>query len=53
MKNAKNMIEMHGDHMSFSEIAMACGIIDQSIFSRIFKQHFGISPTEYRDSLKK
>lgn len=53
MKNAKNMIEMHGEHMSFSEIAVACGIIDQSIFSRIFKQHFGISPTEYRDSLKK
>ena len=53
MQHAKSLIEMHGDGMTLSEIAEACGIIDQSIFSRIFKKHFGISPTEYKESLKK
>ena len=52
MKKAKAMIESRGDVMSFSEVAEACGIIDQSVFSRIFKKHFGVSPTQYRDSLK-
>ena len=53
MKHAKSLIEMHGDSMTLSEIAEACGIIDQSIFSRIFKKHFGISPTQFKESLKK
>jgi len=53
MKHAKSLIEMHGDSMSLSEIAEACGIIDQSIFSRNFKKHFGISPSQYKESLKK
>lgn len=50
MKNAKAMIEMFGKDMSIGEIAERCGILDPSIFSRIFKKHFGISPIQYRDS---
>ena len=53
MKNAKAMIELYGNDISISEIAEKCGIIDPSIFSRIYKKHHGISPTQYRDSLKK
>ena len=48
MKNAKAMIDLYGDEMSIGEIAERCGIIDQSVFSRIFKKHFGISPTDYK-----
>ena len=48
MKNAKAMIELYGKDMSMGEIAEKCGIIDQSIFSRIFKKHFGFSPTQHR-----
>ena len=48
MKNAKAMIDLYGDEMSIGEIAEKCGIIDQSVFSRIFRKHFGISPTDYR-----
>ncbi len=48
MKNAKTMLELYGNDMSIGEVAERCGIIDQSIFSRIFKKHFGVSPTEYK-----
>ena len=53
MKKAKALIELRGSEMTISEIAERCGIIDPTIFSRIFKKHFGISPTQYRDSVRK
>ena len=52
MKNAKAMIDLYGEEMSLGEIAEKCGIIDSSVFSRIFRKHFGISPSEYRSSGK-
>ncbi len=52
MKNAKTMIDIFGNDMSISEIAERCGILDPSVFSRIFKKYFGISPIQYRDSKK-
>ena len=52
MKNAAAMIDLYGDDLSLSEIAEKCGIIDSSIFSRVFKKHFGISPTEYKKNAK-
>lgn len=33
---------------SFTEIALAAGFADQSHFARIFKNHLGITPGEYR-----
>lgn len=51
MKNAKTMIDLFGNDMSMSEIAERCGILDASIFSRMFKKHFGVSPTQYKNSL--
>ena len=50
MKNAKAMLDLYGDEISISEIAERCGILDPSIFSRIFKKHFGISPTQYKEN---
>ena len=52
MKNAKAMIDLYGAEMSLGEIAERCGIIDSSVFSRIFRKHFGISPAEYRKTKK-
>jgi len=34
-----------------SEVAMALGIEDISYFSRLFKKHTGISPSEYRKGI--
>ena len=50
MKNAKAMIDLYGSEMGLGEIAERCGIVDSSVFSRIFRKHFGISPSEYRHS---
>ena len=33
---------------TISEIALACGFSDCNHFSRVFRQKFGMSPTEYR-----
>ena len=52
MNKAKALIEL-ADEMTIGEIAERCGVIDPTIFSRIFKKHFGVSPSQYRDSLKK
>ena len=37
---------------ALSEIAFAAGFCDQSHFSRCFKQHTGLTPAEYRASLR-
>jgi AraC-like DNA-binding protein len=51
MSKAKTLIELCAEDMTISEIAERCGVIDPTIFSRVFKKHFGISPSQYRDSL--
>jgi AraC-like DNA-binding protein len=40
-----------GTDMSLSEIALAAGFSDQSHCARRFRQHFGMSPREYRWSI--
>ena len=32
---------------SVSQVAEACGYLDSLYFSRVFKKHFGVSPSEY------
>lgn len=39
--------------LSIKEITAECGYNDQNYFSRIFKNQFGVSPTEFRDSSDK
>lgn len=38
---------------SLTDIAYLTGFSDQSHFTRIFKQHTGVNPSEYRKNLKK
>jgi AraC family transcriptional regulator len=42
-----HLIMVHA-HRSIMEIAMDCGFSSPSVFSRSFKNHFGISPEEIR-----
>lgn len=37
---------------SIGEISMSCGFDDMSYFSRVFKQNFGQTPSDYRQSNK-
>ena len=53
MKNAKALFDRYGNDISVSEVAEQCGIIDSSVFSRVFKGYFGISPKEYRSHTAK
>ena len=53
MKNAKALLDLYGEDMSIGEIAERCGILEPSVFSRIFKKYYGIAPTEYRSEKKK
>lgn len=39
--------------LRISEIYMKCGIDSANYFSRVFKDHTGFSPTEYRTRLSK
>lgn len=47
MENAKELL-LDSD-MSVLEVGSAVGIDDQNYFSRIFKKHCGMSPTEFRN----
>ena len=33
---------------SVSQVAEACGYLEPLYFSRVFKKHFGVSPSEYK-----
>lgn len=46
MKMAKKLID-ESDVDQISELARLCGYIDPFYFSRSFKKHFGIAPSEY------
>jgi AraC-like DNA-binding protein len=39
--------------MTIAEIAYAVGFSTQAHFSSIFKQHYGMSPTEYIEKVKR
>ena len=52
MKNAKAMLDLYGDDMSVNEIAERCGILDPSVFSRMFKKYYGVSPSKYKRKSK-
>ncbi len=43
---------LNEDYLSITEVANECGFGDSNYFSRIFKQHFAQSPTEYRKKFK-
>lgn len=49
MKIAADLLLQNGD-MSIAQVGMAIGIADASYFSRLFKKHFGLTPSEYISS---
>ena len=34
---------------SISEVAIKCGFADQNYFCKVFRQHEGLTPTQYRN----
>ena len=48
MKHAASLLEF--TDMPISQIAEKVGINDPLYFSKKFKKHFGISPTEYKNT---
>ncbi len=51
MERAKSLLA--GSNLSLSEIATRCGFGSHSFFSKVFRQLYGITPTEYRLGLSK
>jgi len=49
MKKAQNLLQ--STRLNIGDIAWRCGCDDQNYFSRIFKRHTGMTPTEYRAHL--
>lgn len=50
--HARFLIDMYQNTLSLSEIAEKCGYTDYIYFSRKFSQTTGMSPSEYKKSLK-
>jgi len=46
MRQAKNLLES-GEEMTIQQVALQVGYRDALYFSRTFRKHFGVSPTEY------
>lgn len=50
----KRAVALLGDpSVRFNDIAGLCGYNDRKYFSRVFKKQMGMSPADYRDSMKK
>jgi PAS domain S-box-containing protein len=43
-------VRMLRSRMSIVEVAYACGYPDQGAFARLFRDHFGVSPSAYRQT---
>jgi AraC-like DNA-binding protein len=51
LERAHSLIKQFGQHrLQIQEIAYLCGFESPSHFSRMFKQHFGISPRDATDA---
>ncbi|MBQ8358550.1 MAG: AraC family transcriptional regulator [Oscillospiraceae bacterium] len=51
VKHAKHLLE--STRLQVQTIAQHCGIVDVQYFSRVFKRIAGMTPKEYRESLKR
>ena len=47
------LILLNTSSLPIGEVASRCGFLDSNYFSRIFKKQLGLSPREYRDSIRK
>jgi len=44
--------ELAASETPIVQIALSAGFCDQSHFTRTFKRHIGVTPTQYRESLR-
>ncbi len=52
IKAAKSMMKNENfDHLNFLGIAMEVGFNTKNTFTRVFKRHTGMTPTEYKNSM--
>ena len=51
LEAAREMIELRREKLTMTRVAMACGFSNSSEFSRLFKQEFGVKPSELRARL--
>lgn len=49
LEKAKELLK-NGD-LTMKEISYQCGYSDQNYFSKIFRRHFGLTPTEFKKSV--
>ena len=47
MKKAKELLNLYGGDLSVSRVAEQCGIVDPAVFSKSFKQFYGVSPKKF------
>ncbi len=52
IRHARFLIDVYGDVLSLSEIAYRCGYLDYIHFSKKFKSLTGLSPREYKSSVR-
>ena len=50
VNRAKKMLQL--DDESVSEISRLCGYDDTGYFSKVFKKHTGLTPSDYRRQMK-
>lgn len=48
MQHAVSLLDIYGDSITVGELAEKCGYTDAIYFSRLFKQHTGFSPVQFR-----
>jgi AraC-like DNA-binding protein len=48
---ARRLLTGHGhEALSITTVALDCGYSDPSYFNRVFRRHFGVTPTEFREA---
>ena len=49
MERAMHLLKARPD-LRIGDVAEMCGFVDVAYFSRVFRQHYGMTPTEARNS---
>ena len=52
MQHAISLLDIYRDSITVGELAEKCGYEDAVYFSRLFKQHTGLSPVQFRNQMK-
>lgn len=48
---ASSIRMLKSTHLSITDIALSCGFSNQSYFIKIFRETYGVTPKQYRDSI--